>query len=672
MKTIFSLWVIFVSSILFSTGQDSKIKFGKISPADLAMKVYAPDTNADAIILSKIGQVQYNVLADKYPLTEERHVVIKILKEAGINEHGNQEIEYYSNNNDTKIENVKALVHLPNGTDIKVDNSQIFDEKTNDNWSTKKIAFPGLVPGAIIEYQYSLLSDRMFHPVDWFFQSHIPIVYAELTTKIPEWFDYIILTQGLPLTKNEQEVTLEPITLSEKSRTTTGWVTSSQTNYGTIHVNFIHHTYVSQNVPALKEECCITTMKDYYSRIRFQLQSLQFPDQAREDILNSWNKLAEKLYKKPEWGGQFRNKHPGELVLEAAGMSVVADTSQKKTAQKLYDYINDNIQWNEEYGWSTEKDISAILKARSGNSSDLNKLMCAALLQSGIECKPVLISTRTHGKTLELYPFTEQFNHMVLLAKLDHQDVWIDLGNKTRPLGMIRAAALNSRGWIVDENNPAWTDIVPVVSKSIYLVKGSIDKEGNLTGDLETQFTGYHALDQRNNAKDEKEKFGENLIISGANQLKIDGAELINTLNPSLPFKMKAKINNQPISTVTPDKIYINPVFPQDLDENPFKLEERTYPIEMNYPEEISMIFNLTLPVGYVVESVPEHVHFVTEDSGIQVTYEATQTPGKVNVTMKYVLKQLQFDPADYAALKNFFNQRQQKFNEQIVLTKAF
>ncbi|MGB4846793.1 MAG: hypothetical protein WBP41_02695 [Saprospiraceae bacterium] len=91
----------------------------------------------------------------------------------------------------------------------------------------------------------------------------------------------------------------------------------------------------------------------------------------------------------------------------------------------------------------------------------------------------------------------------------------------------------------------------------------------------------------------------------------------------------------------------------------------------MNYPEEVTVILNLTLPEGYVVESTPNPIKFVTENNGIQASYNSSQTPGKLNVTMKYTLKQLEFDPVEYTALKNFYNERHQKFNEQIVLTKS-
>lgn len=138
-----------------------------------------------------------------------------------------------------------------------------------------------------------------------------------------------------------------------------------------------------------------------------------------------------------------------------------------------------------------------------------------------------------------------------------------------------------------------------------------------------------------------------------------------------MPLKLKAKIVNQSVATVTPDRIFVSLVFPEGLNDLPFKLEERKYPIEMNYPEDISIILDLTLPDGYIVESLPAPIKFVTENGGIQVAYNATQIPGKMNITLKYIIKQLQFDPDEYSTLREIHNEKRQKFTEQIVLSKT-
>lgn len=669
-------WINFLLIFFFVSGtaQGSKIKFGKIKPEDLSMKSYAPDPEANAVILSKTGYIRYDPLQEKYALSEEVHVVVKILNETGMDEYGNVDLSYYAYDDYSKISSLKAMVHLPDGTQVKVENNQVIDEQTNEYWSSKKIAFPQLTPGAIIEYQYTLLSNGMFQPVDWFFQADIPIVYAELETYIPEWFEYVVLTQGTPLDNQTNEYKTEHLNISNVDRVRASGLhvkDKTEVSYVSVDIRFISNTYINMDVPALKEECCITTMEDYYSRVRFQLKAYQFPNSTREPIMNSWTKLSSELYDIPEWGGPFKNKGPGESVLEAAGVSPSSDSTQMETAQKVYDYINTYIQWNGIYGISVRNSINTILKEKRGNSGDLNKLMCAALIQAGIQAKPVFVSTRDHGKTLELYPFTDQFNHMVLLATIDAKQVWIDLGEKNRPLGLLRSESMNLRGWLVDQEEPIWMDLPAPESKTIFLIKGNIDLEGNLHGTLESRFTGYHAIDYRDQANDPNEKPENQLLVSGATSIPVHEVEWINQNEPSLPLQLKGNINGHPTATITPEKIYITPVFPKGMDEIPFKLEERTYPIEMNYPSETSMILNVGLPEGYIVESIPEPIRFVTENNGIQVAYNAVFASGKLNVTLKYVIKQLYFEPTGYGVLKNIYNQRHQKFNEQIVLAKT-
>ncbi|HJW27627.1 MAG TPA: DUF3857 and transglutaminase domain-containing protein [Saprospiraceae bacterium] len=672
MKTPMTFFFLLLLLNQVTFGQDAKVKFGKIDPDDLAMKVYAPDTNANAVILLKTGSIRYDLLQEKFIFNEYNHVVLKILKEAGLDEYGNVELKYYTHHDFSRINNLKAMVHLPDGTEVKVDNDQIFDEETNDYWSKKKIAFPKLVVGAIIEYEYNLVSQGVFHPVDWYFQKEIPIVTAVLTTKIPKFLDYVILTEGEPLDDQKTEYTYEQYNTSSINRGmfTIGHAEQSSINSSSEKVEFTLRTYTNKDVPALKEECCITTMDDYYSRVRYQLKSYEYSEGMWKPVMNSWQKVAEELYNIPEWGGQLLNKRPGQLVLEAAGVDVATASNQKDIVQAVYHYINHNIQWNKLYSVSSDLDINALLKSKSGDSGDLNKMACAALRQAGIEAKPVLISTRSNGKTLELYPFVDQFNHMIVLAKVDGKDMWIDQGNPDLPLGQLAEESLNGRGWVADQTAPFWTDLVAPSTKTIFLLKGAIDQNGLLNGTVESRFTGYHALHQRNRMHSEKDKYGSDQLSCNRQPVPLTEMELINADDPSMPFQFKGKIVNYPMATATPDRIYINPVIPDGLDDLPFKLLERTYPIEMTYPFDITMIVNLELPQDFKLEALPEPIRYTAENGGVQITYNISNVQGKLNISMIFAVTKLQFLPTDYPMLKNLYGQRHDKFNEQIVLSK--
>lgn len=648
MKTTVCLLPILFLIAIPCHAQDFKIKYGQIPQEYLDMKLYEPDPQADAVVLSKVGYVRYDINKEEFALTEQRHTVIKLFTPAGIEKFGNVILPYYSHNNYSRIGNIRGLVHLPDGTEVKLENEQIFDEETNDFYSAKKFAFPQLVPGAIIEYQYNIISDAMFEPVDWFFQSEIPIIYSELTTQIPEYFEYVILTQGNELDKKTRELV----------------------RLGTDNISFVNYEFVNEDVPALKRECCITTMEDYFTRVRFRLNAVQPLYSIKTTVFNTWPKLAKELWEDSEWGGQIKNEKSGEFVLATAGINPSTAPDQMDIAKKLYNYINQNIQWNqiESFGWS--KTIPEILKEKSATNGNLNKLLWAGLSQAGIQVTPVLISTRDHGKVLELYPFVDQFNHLILLATIDGKEMWMDAGDKNVPIGVLQSNSMNARGWAVHEKDPAWIDVLPVDSKSTYFIKGILDGEGSFTGTMEARYTGYHAVEHRTSIEKSKDEFGQKLLSAGSSILMLQNKEIMNTADVSLPLQVKADIDHHSIGTATTDKIYLSAILPKTLVENPFKLEARTYPIDMNYPEEFIVIINMGIPEGFRVESVPVPVRYVTENKFVMVSYAAEETTGKLNITMKYSLKQLQFEPEEYITLKTIYNQREQKFNEQIVLTK--
>ena len=100
MKKNLTLFFIYFACIGYTFAQETpKIKFGKISDEELNMKVYAPDTSAAAVILYDDGSssVNYDVSLNRFILTFERFLRIKILKESG-KEWGNHTISLYSFN----------------------------------------------------------------------------------------------------------------------------------------------------------------------------------------------------------------------------------------------------------------------------------------------------------------------------------------------------------------------------------------------------------------------------------------------------------------------------------------------------------------------------------------------------------------------------------------------
>ncbi|MBW7892486.1 MAG: hypothetical protein H3C48_15965, partial [Chitinophagaceae bacterium] len=55
-----------------------------------------------------------------------------------------------------------------------------------------------------------------------------------------------------------------------------------------------------------------------------------------------------------------------------------------------------------------------------------NLLLAAMMKQQGIEAYPVLLSTRDHGYTNELYPLINRFNYVVCAVKIEGIYYYLD------------------------------------------------------------------------------------------------------------------------------------------------------------------------------------------------------------------------------------------------------
>ena len=104
--------------------------------------------------------------------------------------------------------------------------------------------------------------------------------------------------------------------------------------------------------------------------------------------------------------------------------------------------------------------------------------------------------------------------------------------------------------------------------------------------------------------------------------------------------------------------------------ENPFKLEERKFPIDYGYPIQETFILKLTLPEDYIIEEKPDNSIISLPDKGGKFSYSITQTGNILQVMSQYTINKTFFLPDQYTILKEFYNQIINKHAQQIVLTK--
>jgi hypothetical protein len=654
-----------------SIAQKPPIKFGDITVEELKMTKYDKDSSASAVILADYGEtiIQYSQ-NEGFQLKFERVKRIKILTKDGL-DYANFSIQLYHDGADgEKVSGLKAVTYnLDNGkiVETKAKGDAIFKEKFDDNLDLTKVTLPNVREGSIVEITYIILSDFIFNFQDWEFQSTIPTVMSEYRARIPEYFNYDKFMQGyIKLSINEASKSPASISITTKERSEGVQV---QTTFSTEKINYDESRFrwAAVNVPAFKAEPFITTPRDYISKINFELAYTQYPSQPIKRYMGSWEDIN-KLYAE---SADFGDQVSGNAFLKRTVEEITAGMVEpEEKIAAIGTYIKQNISWDETSWKFISKTLKKVLEDKKGNSAEVNLLFASMLDKAGISTFPVLISTRDHGFIREETPISSQFNYVVVLAMAGEKSFLLDATEKLLPTGVLPERCLNGKGFVVSKGGYKWIPLQSSArSKVVVNADLEITKEMDLAGKLQIDRGGYEGLAGRKRyfSRDEAE-YVKNFV--GSRSWQISKTEITNTKEIQQPLKETYELVMNEQMTSAGDQIYLNPLFLYRIEENPFKLENREYPVDFGSPFERVYMCRIKVPEGYQVDELPKPKVLALPENAGRYTYSITQAGNIINVVSNFQINRSIFSQVEYPNLREFYNQVVAKQDEQVVLKK--
>src|SRR5690606_32300855 len=126
-------------------------------------------------------------------------------------------------------------------------------------------------------------------------------------------------------------------------------------------------------------------------------------------------------------------------------------------------------------------------------------------------------------------------------------------------------------------------------------------------GTVHNYSRGYEAFDKRKKIKEFNsiDEYVENLDEKSSSMRILNHAILnVDSLEGVLGEEYEVEINAY--DNLDGERFYFNPYFIDHMDENPFKLMERTYPVDMGAPLDTRVIITMKFPDHYEIVSVPE------------------------------------------------------------------
>lgn len=654
-----------------SFAQKAPFKFGEISLEDLKMTRYEKDTSAAAVILGDYGisTFLYTQSTGRFSLTFQRTQQIKILKKEGYSQADFEILLYQNGSSEEKLSGLKVVTHnLENGKDVqtRIKSDAVFDEAYDQNINLKKFTAPNVKEGSVIEVTYEITSPFIQYLRDWEFQSTIPTVWSEYRVNIPEYFNYQQFMQGyIGLNVNEQKLTTRTITLTDKERTQNGLV--AKTTYSSDNITYNDNVFrwAAQEVPAFKEEPYMTTSSDYIAKINFELVSIQWPNKPVQSIMGTWADLNKSFIDNENFGGVVK----GSMFLKKQTEDVTANAkTQPEKLTAIYNFVKSSMEWNGSYRKYVTSNFKKPLEEKKGNSAEINLLLVAMLQRAGLPANPVLISTRNNGFIRENMALSSQFNYVICQAVVDGKTILLDATDRMLPMNLLPERCLNGRGYIISEDSPGWIDISAPKSKIFtnaelnFLPTGEVSGKINITNDTYDGYSFRRAFFKKGEAdyvKDFSQSHDWEIEKSSFQNLK----EIHEAAKEQYESRHAESLGDESI-------LYINPLIHLRITENPFRLEDRVYPVDFGRAIERVYVCRINIPENFSVDELPKPKMILLPNNSAKFTYNVQPIGNAINVTTILSINQSLFTQLEYKSLREFYDLIVAKHAEQIVLKK--
>ncbi|MBS2210793.1 hypothetical protein KEM09_05250 [Carboxylicivirga mesophila] len=612
------LATLFLLTALIVNAQKAPIKFGKVSKEEVEMTTYEPDTSAAAVVLCKYGRFS----ASDFKFTRIER--IKILKKSGTKY---AEFIFPGRENDTFRGRTYNLVDGEVVED-KLKRESIFKERVTERYFRYRVALPNVKEGSVIEVETSTVG----LPTEWTFQRSIPVKHCELLLEESNYINY-----------RKRMVGYEPIDHSDGKR------------------------FIARNVPAFKAEAYINSKENYITKFEFDLLSVNFPGYY-ESFTTSWEAVNDRLMESDYFGSTLKSGggYLSDIVKEIEAQNL----SPIDRAKAAFEAIK-TVKWNNEIWIFTSGNLmSKPFKEKVGNSTDINFMLIHLLKKLDIEVYPVVISTRNNGMLNPFYPSYEKLNYTLVCAKIDDKNYLLDATEQELEFGMLPLRCLNHQGRIVTNQQGQWVDIIPSF-RDYETVFYDLQLDENLTleGEVNYSRTGYAAYDFRKKFK--KYAGDEDYLValeSKHNGLIIKDFSIDNAEEISQPVRDKYEVELKNKVERINDMVMLNPFLLEKVNENPFKLEKREYPVDFAYCRTKYLVSNITIPDGYTISELPQAIRIVTPDKSVSVMIQHQQKFNKLMTVYKFNINKTMFLPDEYAQLKLIYEQIIKKHAEPVIL----
>jgi hypothetical protein len=601
------------------------------------------DEKTDAVLL--YSETNVNVIsADKIKTVERR--VYKILRPEGRG-YGIVQADFRSPGE--KVNSMRGWCVPAQGKDYEVKDKEAVEvalpgvdgsELVNDV-RVKLLRIPAADPGNVVGYEYEKEENPLLLHDEWLFQDETPSRESHYSLQLPPGWEFRNFFLNYPDVK--------PVQSGNQSEWTV------------------------QNIAEVRPEEDMPPSRGVVGRM---LISFIPPGGAGGKGFADWRQMGQWYFNLTDG----RRELSPDLKQKVSSLTGDAATTLQKE-KRLAEYLQGRVRYIEislGIGRWQPHSASEVFQHNYGDCKDKATLMIAMLHEIGVNAYYVVINSRRGGVGKGSAANVGAFNHVItaipvkeggdfsLQATLGHPKLgtllFFDPTDEVTPFGQLSGTLQANYGLLVTPDGGELIEL-PTQAAATNSVrrtaKLTVDKDGNLRGDVEEIRLGDRAASERwalRSVTTDKDRIKpiEGLLAGSLSNFRILKASVSNLAQSDQPFVFKYSFDAEGYAKNAGGLLLVRPrilgVKSQGILETK---EPRLYAIEFEGPALDTDNFEITLPAGYVVDDIPPPVD---ADFGFASYHSKSEVKGNVLAyTRTFEVKELSVPVSRAAELKKFY-----------------
>ncbi len=305
-----------------------------------------------------------------------------------------------------------------------------------------------------------------------------------------------------------------------------------------------------------------------------------------------------------------------------------------------------------------------VLSHEFGDCKDKATLLGAMLEQIGVRSYPVIINAARGAVGRATPPTIYDFNHAILAVALppDLEDpsleaiyphaklgklLFFDPTNPVTPFGSLSGSLQGNYGLLVAPDGGELVELPRMAAGANGIARTAtltLDESGTLSGDVREVRVGDRAAEQRyalRTARAETDRIRpvENMLAASLSSFQITRASILDSRGSGRVFEWHYSIEADHYANTAGELLLIRPRVMGSKAIGILETKEpREHSIEFDAAERDSDVFEIRLPAGYQVESLPDSVDV---DDGFAAYHSRTELVGRtLRYTRTYEIEQ--------------------------------